>query len=154
MIAPFLSGSSDLRQAIIATADCATAAQVHAYDLQQIAEIKSGLRRGLEDNDPGKHGLAAWFLNCQEIRSALLDCLPEGYGSKNIPEWFPVIRIADALLHPCPCCNEKRPVILTHEQTMDSYDFDTWELKLVIICGQKVHVLRYDEGPDRFGFNY
>ena len=101
--------------------------------LEFIRRVLQGLQTTPQQRDPGKYGIAFYFV--EEIKSE------------------EIIRADAPSLHkPCPTCKTEYPVIMSYEQTYDSPEEDEWEKKAFIICGncKQVHGIAHFCRDHRF----
>jgi hypothetical protein len=81
---------------------------------EHILEVLYALDRTPRMKDPGKDGMAAWFVDSS--RKLIKD------------------ETTIALTTLCKECSSVVPIIVTYYQTYDSMDGDTWRTQAVTIC--------------------
>lgn len=119
----------------------ASAARRRQRTFEEIAGIVRRLCHGWQTSDPGKYGVYVFLVRDIDIDGETIRGV-EAFQAKELidahdgrPECpVPVAGLQEALLGTAECCTKKAPMIGTYEQTCDSAEGDTWEMRVRTLC--------------------
>lgn len=154
-----------------AASSAAAELEQRAHNLREVASVLRGLPNGWRQRDPGKYGVAYWFVGEGARHVVVRDLLPddvaifEGDSKKwsrhlselgyiksldAVPPHTSVVSLDEVAKAACPECGTEQPLIESYCQTFDSPDGDEWQKQRLVLCCGKVQVISTETRGMRF----